>query len=34
VEGVKATAEGYLAPIVFLILNTVLLVNMGSILYG
>jgi hypothetical protein len=34
VEGRKATAEGYIAPIVFLILNTILLVNMGDILYG
>ena len=33
-EGVKATAEGYLAPIGFLILNTILLFNMGDILYG
>ena len=34
IEGVKATAEGYLAPIGFLILNTILLFNMGDILYG
>ena len=34
VEGVKATAEGYIAPIVFLILNSLLLLNMGDILYG
>lgn len=34
VDGVKATAEGYVAPIVFLILNTILLFNMGDILYG
>ena len=34
IEGVKATAEGYIAPTVFLILNTALLVNMGDILYG
>jgi hypothetical protein len=34
IEGVKATAEGYLAPTVFLILNTILLLNMGDILYG
>ena len=34
VEGVKATPEGYIAPIVFLILNTILLLNMGEILYG
>ena len=33
IEGVKATAEGYLAPIGFLILNTILLFNMGDILY-
>lgn len=32
-EGVKATAEGYLAPLFFLILNTVLLFNMSEILY-
>ena len=34
IEGVKATAEGYLAPTVFLILYTILLLNMGDILYG
>ena len=34
VEGVKATSEGYIAPIGFLILNTILLFNMGDILYG
>mgnify|MGYP001201888382 FL=1 len=34
IEGVKATAEGYVAPIIFLILNTILLINMGDILYG
>ena len=34
IEGVKATAEGYVAPIIFLILNTMLLINMGDILYG
>ena len=34
VDGVKATAEGYVAPIVFLILNTILLFNMVDILYG
>ncbi|MDC0136555.1 hypothetical protein OAI26_07925 [Sulfitobacter sp.] len=34
IEGVKASAEGYLAPAVFLILNTILLLNMGDILYG
>jgi len=34
VEGVKATPEGYIAPIGFLILNTILLLNMGDILYG
>ena len=34
VDGVKATAAGYVAPIVFLILNTILLFNMGDILYG
>jgi len=33
VEGVKATAEGYIAPLGFLILNTVLLINMSEILY-
>ena len=33
VEGVKATPEGYIAPIGFLILNTILLFNMGDILY-
>ena len=32
-EGVKATAEGYLAPLFFLILNTVLFFNMSEILY-
>ena len=34
VEGVKATPEGYIAPIGFLIFNTILLLNMGDILYG
>ena len=34
IEGVKATAEGYLAPIGFLLLNSILLFNMGDILYG
>ena len=34
VEGVKPTAEGYIAPIIFLILYTVLLYNMGDILYA
>ena len=34
VDDVKATAEGYVAPIVFLMLNTILLFNMGDILYG
>ncbi len=33
IEGVKATAEGYLAPLVFLVLNSILLFNMGDILY-
>jgi len=33
VEGVKATAEAYIAPFGFLVLNTVLLYNMGGILY-
>jgi hypothetical protein len=34
IEGVKATAEGYLAPLVFLVLNSILLFNMGDILYA
>ena len=34
VDGVKAAAEGYVGPIAFLILNTILLFNMGDILYG
>jgi hypothetical protein len=34
IEGVKPTAEGYIAPIIFLILYTVLLYNMGDILYA
>ena len=33
VEGVKATAEGYIAPIGFLLINTILLYNMSDILY-
>jgi hypothetical protein len=33
VDGVKATAEGYLAPLSFLIINTILLFNMSDILY-
>ena len=33
VEGVKVTPEGYIAPLGFLILNTILLFNMGDILY-
>ncbi|MDG2189790.1 MAG: hypothetical protein P8L25_04150 [Paracoccaceae bacterium] len=33
VEGVKATAEGYIAPIFFLVVNTILLFNMSDILY-
>ena len=33
VEGVKATAEGYIAPLGFLVVNTVLLINMSEILY-
>ncbi len=32
IEGIKATAEGYIAPIGFLILNSVLLYNMSGIL--
>jgi hypothetical protein len=31
---VKPTAEGYIAPIIFLILYSVLLYNMGDILYA
>ena len=34
IEGVKPTAEGYIAPIIFLILYSVLLYNMGDILYA
>ena len=34
IEGVKPTAEGYIAPIIFLILYSVLLFNMGDILYA
>ena len=34
IEGIKATAEGYIAPIGFLILNSVLLYNMSDILYA
>jgi len=33
VEGVKATAEGYIAPIFFLVVNTILLFNMSDFLY-
>lgn len=33
VEGVKATAEGYIAPGIFCVLWTILLYNMSSILY-
>jgi hypothetical protein len=33
VESVKATAEGYIAPIFFLVVNTILLFNMSDILY-
>ena len=34
IEGVKPTAEGYVAPLAFLILYTILLFNMGDILYA
>ena len=34
IEGIKATAEGYIAPIGFLILNSILLYNMSDILYA
>ena len=34
IEGVKPTAEGYIAPLAFLALYTVLLFNMGDILYA
>tara|TARA_B100001093_G_C26054079_1_gene687618 strand:- start:97 stop:507 length:411 start_codon:yes stop_codon:yes gene_type:complete len=34
IEGVKPTAEGYIAPIIFLILYSILLYNMGDILYA
>ncbi len=33
VKGVKATAEGYIAPIFFLVVNMILLFNMSDILY-
>lgn len=33
VEGVKATAEGYIAPFGFLVVNSILLYNMSGILY-
>ena len=34
IEGVKPTAEGYVAPLGFLALYTILLFNMGDILYA
>ena len=34
IEGVKPTAEGYVAPLAFLALYTILLFNMGDILYA
>ena len=34
IEGVKPTAEGYAAPLAFLALYTILLFNMGDILYA
>ena len=34
IEGVKPTAEGYVAPLAFLSLYTILLFNMGDILYA
>ena len=34
IEGVKPTAEGYVAPLAFLVLYTILLFNMGDILYA
>ena len=34
IEGVKPTAEGYVAPLAFLALYTILLFNMGGILYA
>ena len=34
IEGVKPTAEGYVTPLAFLALYTILLFNMGDILYA
>jgi len=34
IEGVKPTSEGYIAPLAFLALYTILLFNMGDILYA
>tara|TARA_B100001057_G_C22672501_1_gene880458 strand:- start:273 stop:683 length:411 start_codon:yes stop_codon:yes gene_type:complete len=34
IEGVKPTAEGYIAPIIFFILYSIILYNMGDILYA
>ena len=34
IEGVKPTAEGYVAPLAFLVLYTILLLNLGDILYA
>ena len=34
IEGVKPSAEGYVAPLAFLALYTILLFNMGDILYA
>ncbi len=34
IEGVKPTAEGYVVPLAFLALYTILLFNMGDILYA
>ncbi len=33
-EGVSTTAEGYLAPLGFAIVNGILMFNMSDILYG
>ena len=34
IEGVSATAEGYLAPLGFAIVNGILMFNMSDIIYG